>query len=188
MRLLLVLACMCASESAQAHFFPSNLGPAAGFLHPLLGPDHLLAMFSVGALSVSLRKSAIWMLPATFVIAMVFDGALGLNGIEVAHGEFGVSTSVAALGVCLALGRPTPWWLAYPMVAFFGFLHGHVHGIEAPAHNRDLYLLGFVTSTIGLHLIGVLSGLIAQEYRRGREVVRGFGAVVSLVGLYFIVG
>lgn len=39
---------------AWAHVFAGDAGPGAGFMHPLTGPDHLLAMFSVGVLSAQI--------------------------------------------------------------------------------------------------------------------------------------
>ena len=38
----------------------------AGLLHPLGGPDHLLAMFAVGLLAAQLGGRAIWLVPGRF--------------------------------------------------------------------------------------------------------------------------
>lgn len=66
-----------------AHFLLALLraGPAAahgfggtGFLHPLTGPDHMLAMVAVGAWSAQIGGRAIWAVPAAFLIAMAFGG------------------------------------------------------------------------------------------------------------------
>jgi urease accessory protein len=71
-----------------AHVFIGDGGPAAGFMHPLLGPDHRTAMFSVGVLSARIGGRAIWTVPATFVSVMIVGGILGRQagvcGIELA--------------------------------------------------------------------------------------------------------
>ena len=48
----------------------------AGLMHPVFGPDHLLAMISVGVVSVQLGGHNIWRIPVAFVGAMTFGAAL----------------------------------------------------------------------------------------------------------------
>ncbi|MEL7013547.1 MAG: HupE/UreJ family protein, partial [Pseudomonadota bacterium] len=52
-------------------------GFATGFLHPLLGWDHVAAMVAVGLLGADLGPPAIWVLPLVFPMVMAFGGALG---------------------------------------------------------------------------------------------------------------
>ena len=49
-------------------------GNFSGFLHPLLGLDHLLAMVAVGMLSAQIGGRAIWTVPAAFVVVMAIGG------------------------------------------------------------------------------------------------------------------
>ena len=53
----------------------------SGFIHPLHGADHLLAMLAVGIWAAQLRGNAIWLLPATFVGVMSLGGLAGAAGI-----------------------------------------------------------------------------------------------------------
>ena len=46
-----------------------------GLTHPVLGPDHFLAMVSVGILSAQIGGRAIWTVPAAFVAAMAVGSA-----------------------------------------------------------------------------------------------------------------
>src|SRR5258706_1221304 len=50
---------------------------AAGFAHPLTGWDHLLAMIAVGLWATQLGGKARWIVPASFVTAMLIGGAAG---------------------------------------------------------------------------------------------------------------
>ena len=55
----------------------SGGGFMAGLTHPVLGFDHLLAMLSVGILSAQMGGQAIWKVPLTFVLVMLFGGVQG---------------------------------------------------------------------------------------------------------------
>ena len=83
-------------------------GAIAGFLHPLLGLDHLLAMVAVGLLSAQIGGRAIWTVPTVFVSMMVVGGVLGLSGIGLPLVELGIAASVVLLGIALAAKRALP--------------------------------------------------------------------------------
>src|SRR6201987_6272847 len=55
-------------------------GFVSGFAHPLGGLDHILAMVTVGIFAWQLGGRALWLVPATFVLAMAGGGAPGLAG------------------------------------------------------------------------------------------------------------
>ena len=65
--------------SALAHVTADmGSGFMAGFIHPIFGLDHLLAMLSVGIISTQLHhRYAIWTLPATFVLVMIAGRGIG---------------------------------------------------------------------------------------------------------------
>jgi urease accessory protein len=78
-RLTLLLITVLVPTVALAHqgaslAYGSFLG---GLLHPVLGPDHFLAMVSVGILSAQIGGRAIWTVPATFVSVMALGGVGG---------------------------------------------------------------------------------------------------------------
>ena len=56
----------------QAHTGIGSVnGLVNGLLHPLIGVDHLLVMLAIGLWATILDKTALWLLPTTFLIAMV---------------------------------------------------------------------------------------------------------------------
>ncbi len=77
-RLIWALILASFSTSAFAH---AQVGQATGFLtgflHPLTGLDHIIAMVAVGLWGAQLGAPAIWMLPVTFPMVMAFGGFLG---------------------------------------------------------------------------------------------------------------
>jgi len=50
---------------------------AGGFLHPLGGIDHVLAMVAVGLFAAQLGGRALWLVPASFVAMMAAAGVRG---------------------------------------------------------------------------------------------------------------
>lgn len=168
-------------------------GALAGFLHPLLGLDHLLAMVAVGLLSAQMGGRAIWTVPAAFVGVMVIGGILGLAGIGLPLVEYGIAGSVVVLGVALAAKQALPETIAMVFVGFFALFHGHAHGTELPeasATTVDIisYVVGFVTATAGLHLVGALLGAMAMRSKSGDIVLRVAGAVMAVIGIQMILG
>ena len=59
------------SGPAEAHVGEGLIGGfASGFSHPLLGPDHIVAMVAVGMWGAFLGAPAIWLLPVVFPLVM----------------------------------------------------------------------------------------------------------------------
>ena len=158
-RLAIACALGCAAlvllpQPSLAHVFVGDGGPGAGFMHPLTGGDHLLAMLTVGLLSATIGGRAIWTVPAAFVLAMIGGGVLGIAHWPLPGAELGVTLSLVMLGAALAFGPALPTWCALFVTAVFGAFHGHAHGTEMPlVSSPTLYVVGFVAATAGLHLI-----------------------------------
>jgi urease accessory protein len=165
-------------------------GKADGFLaglhHPISGPDHILAMISVGLWGAQLGAPAIWLLPVTFPIVMAFGGMLGLIGVPLPGVEIGIATSAIILGVAVLSEWRPPLWVAALIVGIFAIFHGHAHGTELPPGSSGmLYSIGFVMATGLLHAFGITIGLI-HRWNWGRWALRFAGTVVALAGTRFL--
>ena len=83
----------------QAHTGIGSVnGLVNGLLHPLIGVDHLLVMLAIGLWATILDKTALWLLPTTFLIAMTFGALLSFNGLSFSTVENWVAFSVLVLG------------------------------------------------------------------------------------------
>jgi urease accessory protein len=163
-------------------------GFISGFLHPVYGPDHVVAMVAVGMWGAFLGSPAIWLLPVVFPLVMAFGGALGVIGVPLPLVEVGIASSAIVLGLMVLLAVRPPLWVAAVLVGAFGIFHGHAHGTELPAASNPLsYAIGFVLATGLMHLAGIAFGLLA-DLPRGRLVVRIAGGLISASGLYFLTG
>jgi urease accessory protein len=178
--------------SISAHTLPNNSGAIEGFLHPLLGIDHLLAMVTVGMLSAQLGGRAIWTVPVTFVSVMALGGLVGILGIQLPLVEYGIALSVIILGISLLARKRIPEAVAMLFVGLFAMFHGHAHGAELPEASGETmfiaaYVIGFLTATAGLHVIGALLGYIALRTDRGTRLLRIAGIAIAAIGVLILV-
>ena len=180
--LLLMAVDLLTSKSPLAHGFVGS-----GWLHPLTGIDHMLAMIAVGAWSAQLGKRAVFSVPAAFVAAMLFGGMLGFEHFVLPGSELGIALSVVMLGSAIALERRTPLFLAAIGVGLFGIYHGYAHGYEIPSMESTwVYALGFLITTACLHLIGAIGGILVLERPRGGRWLRFAGAMTATIGCYLL--
>ena len=166
-------------------------GFSHGFVHPLTGIDHLLAMMMVGVFAWQLGGRALWLVPLTFVLVMAIGGVFGVAGIGIPFVETGIALSVIVLGAAVAFRLTVPVAVAVALVGLFAVFHGHAHGEEMPENVAGLsYGLGFMLATAALHAagigIGFLIGRIADE--RGPAIVRITGGLVAMAGFALLGG
>lgn len=167
-------------------------GILSGFLHPILGLDHLLAMVAVGFLSAQMGGRAIWTVPTAFVGTMALGGILGILGVPLPAVEYGITGSVLILGLAILANRGLPEWVAIAFVALFALFHGHAHGTELPALTETIgliiaYVTGFLFATAGLHVIGALIGIMASRSNSGKMIMRLAGLAIAIVGVFMII-
>jgi urease accessory protein len=182
--LLVVPTC----SPAFAHTGSGSGGFAGGFLHPMFGPDHLVAMVAVGLWGAFLGPPAIWLLPIVFPLVMAGGGVLGILGVPLPGVEIGIAISAIVLGLMVALAARPPLWVAAVLVGAFAIFHGHAHGAELPPGTDAVaFSVGFVVATGLLHLTGIAFGLLAR-WPAGRLTVRAAGGAIALAGLAFLSG
>ncbi|WP_051660870.1 HupE/UreJ family protein [Bosea sp. 117] len=167
-------------------------GLAAGFLHPIGGIDHVLAMVAVGMFAAVLGGRAVWAVPASFVAVMALGGALGMAGVALPFVEIGIALSVVVIGAAVAFGeRRWPLGAAMALVGAFAIFHGHAHGAEMPADvSGAAYAAGFLAATTLLHAAGVGLGLAIGTIGEARapRLARALGAVVAVAGVGLLTG
>ena len=170
---LRIAAASLAFAPAVAFAHPGHDGAslASGFLHPLGGVDHIIAMVAVGLLAARLGGWAVWLVPASFVATMAVAGLAGMMGAGLPYVETGIALSVVVLAAVAVLGTAMPVAAAMGLVAFFAVFHGYAHGAEMPETMSGLaYGAGFVAATALLHGVGIALGLIIGQF--GRSNVR----------------
>ena len=189
---LALVATIALPTIASAH--PGHDGTPGlihGFLHPLGGLDHILAMVAVGLFAARLGGRALWLVPASFVVTMAAAGVAGMAGLALPYVEAGIALSILVLGAAIALETTMPVAAAMGLVAFFAVFHGHAHGTEMPQTMSGLaYGTGFVAATAALHALGIGLGLVIGRSGEmfGRRVLQVGGSAAALAGAALLAG
>lgn len=190
--IIAALAIILSPVAAFAHTGISGAsGIAHGFMHPVGGMDHVLAMVCVGFFAYVLGGRALWLVPAAFVAMMAAGGALGIAGAPVPFVELGIGLSIIVIGMAAALGRKMPTTAAMALVGAFAVFHGVAHGSEMPANAGGLaYTVGFMAATAILHAAGIAAcfGAAGLIGRNGRAAARVGGAFAAMAGAVMIGG
>lgn len=186
------LALSLVASPAFAHLNPAEHGSfAAGFSHPLSGPDHILAMVAVGLWAAMLGGRALFVVPTAFVSVMLLGFVAGLSGAPLPFVEPMILASVVVLGLLVALALRVPAATGAVIVGFFAFFHGHAHGAEIGASAFASYAAGFAISTALLHGAGILIGLslgrlgardkalVAMRIAGGATVLAGIALAIT---------
>ena len=183
----LLLVLLTSSAPAFAHSAKSlSLSFLGGFMHPLSGPDHLLAMFAVGLWGAFLGRPLIYLLPVIFPNLMALGGLLGMAGLPFPPVEVGIAVSVIVLGIAVLARWRAPVWLAAIIVAVFGLFHGYAHGLELPSMADPIsFSLGFVLATGALHIAGIAFGSLRKR-PGGEAALRAGGGAIAMAGCYFL--
>ncbi|WP_331375192.1 HupE/UreJ family protein [Sinorhizobium chiapasense] len=194
MRVFLAICFTLFASSAFAHTgVGSASGVIHGFLHPLSGIDHILAMIAVGILAANLGGRAIWAVPLTFMALMGVGGFLGIAHVPLPFIELGIALSIIVLGLAVAAQWDWPIAAAMALVGVFAIFHGHAHGAEMPVDPAGLaYALGFMLAAGHLHLIGIGIGIgaarLASTRSHAQRLTQFGGAAIAVLGGGVLVG
>ena len=149
---------------AQAHSLAhEGASLSAGFVHPLFGWDHVLAMLAVGLWAAQQDGRAMWGLPLVFVVVMTVGAIAAGAGLVLPAVESGIAASLLVLGLLLAFAVRPPAAFSMALVGLFALFHGFAHGVEIPqAASALTFALGFILATTLLHLLGLHLGRLCR--------------------------
>lgn len=177
---------MAAALPAASHVGHGETdGLLHGFLHPIGGLDHMLAMLAVGLLAALLGGRALWTVPLSFLAMMSVGWVLAMGGTSLPFVEFGISLSVIALGLAVALKLPLPAVVAVALAGFFAVFHGHAHGAEMPVDASGVrYAAGFLAATSLLHAAGIALGIVFGRLASMSDLIpRLAGGAIAIAGI-----
>jgi urease accessory protein len=158
-----------------------------GFIHPWLGIDHMLVMFTIGLWGCLQGGKQIWLLPMTFLFWIMAGAALGFTNINLPYPELWVALSVVACGLLVGNNLKINSVLAMVLAALFAISHGYVHATEiAENANQANYVSGFLVATTILHCLGITAGLFGVKAFKTLRVC--FGLLFTAVGMLLLAG
>lgn len=172
------------------HFYENfTQGLASGFLHPLMGWDHLLLFAFLGVALVGMSKKSSAVLLMVFLSGLLIGYGVAYAGFHIFETltiEHMIIFSAVCSGLCmlflifshrfLTLYRSR---LSYFFIAFFVIFsipHGFVHGIEV---SHDISVFGFGLGFLGAGLACVLVShlwafkMIGAHRKRDLQVISG---------------
>ncbi len=171
---------------AFAHVSAEHASMLSGLSHPFSGADHMLAMVAVGLWAALIGGRARLVVPAAFVTMMVVGFALGQAGFALPFVEPAILASVVGLGLLVSFAVKVPTTASAAIVAVFAIFHGHAHAAESAGASALSFGLGFVTSTIVLHLAGMAAGSWLSG--RNAAAARIAGGLTAVAGSALILG
>jgi urease accessory protein len=150
-----------------------------GFIHPLTGLDHMLAMFAVGLWSATMTRR-IWLAPVSFAVTLFIGALLAQGGLALPAVEPIVAASVLLLGLLVMTRSHLPEPATVVLVAGFALFHGAAHGQELSA---PIALAGMVLATALLHCMGIAVGLLLKSRSLWWQRIAGAGIALAGAGL-----
>jgi urease accessory protein len=98
--------------------------------------------------------------------------------------EFGIAFSVLFLGCVIFFNKRLPIIISSIIILSFGITHGAAHGISIPYVIQPyLFVLGFCSGTIVLHIFGVLIGYFSIKKPSVNQMTRYTGLLISAFGI-----
>lgn len=156
---IVLLVALLATAPVQAHHamggrLPGNAweGFFSGLAHPVIGIDHLLFVVAIGLLGSLYRQG--WLLPLSFIVAMLGGAAVRLAHWDLPQPELWVSASVLVVGLLLALPQTVAFYWLPVLAGIAGIFHGYAYGqaiVGAEMNPLWAYLFG----------LGLIQGAIA---------------------------
>ncbi|WP_019143385.1 HupE/UreJ family protein [Noviherbaspirillum massiliense] len=157
-----------------------------GFLHPLTGADHLLAMLGIGLWASQQQGRARWTIPASFVALMGLGALAGFSAQMPSFVESGIVVSLLLLGAFIGIALRPSGLLGAMLAGVFAIFHGYAHGAEMPA-SADAWKfgVGFLLAAALLHATGFLAGNRMNKVmiKAGGTAILAFGGMLLLQGL-----
>lgn len=186
--LLMIAALSSLTSTAFAHSGHDVSMPfVSGFLHPMMGFDHLIAMFAVGLWGARIGGKAIFAAPFAFVATMIIGFSLAIAGMSIPYVEQGIIASVIFLGLVLAFSARLSLVFSSGLVAIFAFFHGAAHGMELPADAHATgFAMGFAVASIAFHLLGVFFNKTIAPLNQ-KLISRLTGSLIALSGVFLAI-
>lgn len=127
----------------------------SGWMHPLTGLDHLIAMVIVGMLSIRYKEKSVFLLPSIFIFSLSLASVIAPLIGPISGMEPLIALSLIAFGFLLYKKHKFNFAMVGIMTGFFAFFHGYAHGLELPAGGSSLnFTIGFILTTGILHFLG----------------------------------
>ncbi|PCH57864.1 MAG: hypothetical protein COC15_00080 [Legionellales bacterium] len=137
----------------------------AGFMHPLMRPDHLLAMFAIGLWSFEQGKQLTLALPILFIAMLTLGTILALCGVHIPFISANVAMVALVVGILIATAKSIPVVLSLMIISICATLYGSEHIVTLPKEISVFdYGFGFLVATSLINALGVFTGQSVHHF------------------------
>lgn len=158
LKISVMLFALLGSSVASAHGL-HGVSFMDGFMHPLLGLDHLLAMLAMGVSVAAFSTKGRWLMAGLMALSLL----AGLLSARAMHMPLPIDLLLAATLLILGLvllrthGFSAP--LRVALIVLFTYLHGLAHGRELPSLDALVsFSGGVVSASLLLFALGIALG------------------------------
>lgn len=135
-----------------------------GFMHPLGGADHVVAMLLAGVLAGQIGGRAVWLVPFAVLAMIAVGGVLGAAGGALPVVEVGIFGSLLVMGGLVAWAPRLPAALAAAIAGGFAVFHGISHGAAIPLTGvGSFYGLGILAASAALIAAGLAAAFVLRH-------------------------
>ncbi|WP_187409819.1 HupE/UreJ family protein [Saccharophagus sp. K07] len=181
MKKLIAFALVMFPAVALAHPGHHHVDWLDGFLHPLTGLDHLLALVATGLwLAQTQTRHKVGFIGA-FIAILAVSIALGTQFSHLTM-EAGITATLVVLGGLIACAVKGSMILRTVVVALTAIIHGFVHGTELPAEAAMPFAAGLLASSAMVVVLASWLGHYSQKFAKG-VVAQVLGALLVLFGI-----
>ncbi|WP_210160424.1 HupE/UreJ family protein [Fulvimarina pelagi] len=174
-----ILFALTASAMAHTGTLAEHSSFAAGFMHPLAGLDHLIAIVLAGLWAALLGGKYRVVLPLVFLATMGTGFAVALQTGTAPYAEGAILLSLAVFGLVIAGMIRLRAAFALAVAGGFAFAHGAAHGAEIGGASAISYAAGFLVAT---------AVVLATACVAGKRIQTGNIPFVSRIAGFMAVG
>lgn len=158
MRRLIALAPFLFPALALAHPGHHHIDWHDGFLHPLTGLDHLMALLAAGVWLAQSETRGKWLLIAAFIAVLALAIPLGMQFAHLTF-EAGIVATLVVLGALMTMDVRGPLGMRAVVVLTTAAIHGFVHGTELPVGEAVTpFIAGLIVSSMMVIAVALAAG------------------------------
>jgi urease accessory protein len=165
-------------------------GLLSGLGHPIIGPDHLVAVIAVGCLAALHRRGVL--LAVGYVLAMVIGVVLHVRGTTVPAAEAMVALSLLLLGALMIWRQPMSTGVVTALFLVTGLVHGYALGesiVGAEPAPLASYFAGLAVIQSLIVLVAFrLARMVIAPGTQMPPLLRAAGAAVAIFGIIGLMG
>jgi urease accessory protein len=160
----------------------------SGVLNPILGFDHMIAVFSVGFLATKFTGKKIYYIQLLFLVVLLLIIGLNLKNLSDFTTEIAISISIIMIGLMILYKKNISLYLVTIFIILLSIFQGLAieNEVYKTTSNLTHIILLFIT-VISLQIAGITSGMLIFDNKYKNYWIKSIGVSTIIIGCYFLV-